>query len=81
MIEINDSGILAVDDKFEFTAHKCSKDRLTWNYSCKFRLTPKVKCPVKARVVMLCGYFRQQPITTHVNQVKLESLLNFSDTE
>lgn len=44
-------GILAVEDKYEFTAHECSKDGSMWSYSCKFRLTPKVKCPAKAKVV------------------------------
>ena len=38
------------DEKFEFIAHECSKDGLTWNYGCKYRLTPKVKCPAKAKL-------------------------------
>ena len=43
-------GILMYDEKFEFIAHECSKDGLTWNYGCKYRLTPKVKCPAKAKL-------------------------------
>ena len=44
-------GILAVDDKYEFTAHESTKDGLFWSYCCKYRLTPKIKCPARARVI------------------------------
>ena len=46
------SGILSVDNKFEFTVHESSKDASYWSYSCKYRQTPKVKCPAKARVIL-----------------------------
>ena len=44
-------GILAVDDRYEFTAHESSNNGSSWSYSCKFRLAPKVKCTAKAKVV------------------------------
>ena len=44
-------GILAVDDKYEFIAHDGSKDGKSWNYCCKYRKTPKIKCLAKAKVV------------------------------
>ena len=44
-------GILAVDDKYEYVAHDCSRDKLSWTYVCKYRKTCKVNCLSKARVV------------------------------
>ena len=44
-------GILAVDDKYQFVAHEGTKDGNIWSYYCKYRLTPKVRCKAKARVV------------------------------
>ena len=44
-------GILAVEDKYEFVAHEGTKDGNSWFYCCKYRLTPKIKCPAKARVM------------------------------
>ena len=44
-------GILAVENRYEFIAHESSTDGSSWSYCCKFRLTPKVKCSAKARVV------------------------------
>jgi hypothetical protein len=44
---------MAVDDQYEFTAHECSKDGTEWVYCCKYRLTPKVKCPGRVRVTQL----------------------------
>ena len=46
-------GILSVDDRYEFIAHLASKDKTMWKYSCKYRLTPKVKCSATAKVVSL----------------------------
>ena len=43
-------GILSVEDKYEFVAHESSKDKQSWTYVCKYRKTPKVACPVRARV-------------------------------
>jgi hypothetical protein len=43
---------MAVDEKFEFTAHECTKDGTAWVYCCKYRLTPKVRCGAKARIIM-----------------------------
>ena len=51
LIGIHILGILAVQDKYEFVAHEGTKDDIYWTYCCKYRLTPKVKCPAKARVV------------------------------
>ena len=44
-------GILAVDNKYQFVAHEGTKDGNIWSYYCKHRLTPKVRCQAKARVV------------------------------
>ena len=44
-------GILAVEDKYEFVAHEGAKDGNHWSNCYKYRLTPEVKCPAKARVV------------------------------
>ena len=49
--ETRNPGILSVDEKYEFTAHQCNKDRNFWTYAYKFSLTPKIKCPAKARVI------------------------------
>ena len=46
-------GILSVDDQYELTAHESSKDGTEWMYCCKYRLTPKVKCPGRAKVTKL----------------------------
>ena len=43
---------MAVDEKFEFTAHESTKDGSAWVYCCKYRLTPKVRCGAKARVIL-----------------------------
>ena len=40
-----------MDNKYEFTAHECGKQEQFWTYACKYRLTPKVRCPAKAKVV------------------------------
>ena len=45
------SGVLSVDVKYEFTAHESTKDGNSWWYCCKYRLTQKVRCPAKARVI------------------------------
>ena len=45
------SGVLSVDAKYEFTAHESTKDGNSWWYCCKYRLTQKVRCPAKARVI------------------------------
>ena len=43
---------MAVDEKFEFTAHESTKDGSAWVYCCKHRLTAKVRCGAKARVIL-----------------------------
>ena len=43
-------GILAVEDKYELTAHTSNKEDTVWVYNCKYRLTVKVLCPATARV-------------------------------
>ena len=44
-------GILAVEDKYELTAHTSNKEDTVWVYNCKYRLTAKVLCPATARVI------------------------------
>ena len=46
-------GILAVDDKYEFTVHRSNTAGSSWTYHCKYRQTPKIKCQAKAIVVEL----------------------------
>ena len=36
-------GIMAVDDKFEFTIAKSNKEGSVWSNRCKYLLTPKIK--------------------------------------
>ena len=45
-------GIMAVEDKYEFTAHDCSKDGTHWIYHCKYKSTPQIKCPAKAKIAI-----------------------------
>ena len=42
------SGILAVEDKYEFVAHEGTADGNCWSCCWKYQLTPEVKCPAKA---------------------------------
>ena len=49
--ERKNPGILAVDEKYELTAHVLSSDKKCWTYSCKYRLTRSVRCPAIAKVV------------------------------
>ena len=51
--ERKNPGIMAVDDKYEMTAHILSRDKSCWTYCCKYRLTRGVRCPATARVVQL----------------------------
>ena len=46
-------GILSVENMGEFTAHECSEDCSTWTYVYKYRLTPKVKCTAKTKLVYI----------------------------
>ena len=55
-------GIMAVDDKFEFTVAKSNKEGSVWSYRCKFLLTPKIKCKAKAKVVFYDGKWVLQEI-------------------
>ena len=43
------TGILAVDDEYEFIAHKLSKGG-EWSYHCKYYSTPTIMCPARAKV-------------------------------
>jgi hypothetical protein len=43
---------MAVDEKFEFTAHESTKDGSAWVYCCKHHLTAKFRCGAKARVIL-----------------------------
>ena len=52
------SGILAIEEKFELTAHCLSSDGLTWTYNCKYRLAPKVRCQATAKVSNFDGHWR-----------------------
>ena len=47
--------ILSVEDKYEFVAHECAKDKQSWLYVCKYCKTPKVTCPARARVPAVRG--------------------------
>ena len=55
-------GILAVQNKYEFTAHEVSNNGSTWTYNCKFRNTPKIKCSAKARVTGFDGKWFLQSV-------------------
>ena len=60
-------GILAVEDKYEFVAHEGTKDGNSWFYCCKYRLTPKIKCPAKARVMRFDDKWILQHADDHHN--------------
>ena len=49
-------GILAIDDKYELTAHSLSSDKLFWTYNCKYRLTQGIRCQATAKVVNKLHY-------------------------
>ena len=51
--ERKNPGILAVDEKFELSAHLVNKERNCWTYCCKFRLTKGVRCPASAKVLLV----------------------------
>ena len=51
--ERKNPGILAVDEKFELTAHLVNRERNCWTYCCKFRLTKGVRCPASAKVLLV----------------------------
>ena len=51
--ERRNPGILCVDEKYELTAHVLNAEQNCWTYTCKYRSTPKVKCPVVAKVVFI----------------------------
>ena len=55
-------GILAVQNKYEFTAHEVSNNGSIWTYNCKFRNTPKIKCSAKARVTGFDGKWFLQSV-------------------
>ena len=48
-------GILAVDERYEFVAHEVTKDCSRWTYCCKYKKTPKVKCPARAKMALFDG--------------------------
>ena len=56
-------GILAVENKYEFVAHESSKNLDKWLYICKYRRTPKVMCPARARVSL----FESKWIVQHID--------------
>ena len=58
-------GIMAVDDKFEFTVSKSNKEGSVWSYRCKYLLTPKIKCKAKAKVVLYDGKWVLQEISNN----------------
>ena len=72
-------GILAVDDKYEYVAHDCSRDKLSWTYVCKYRKTCKVNCLSKARVVFLItgGFYNTRMTIIHVSLTEQKLPLSF----
>ena len=48
-------GIMALDDKYEFTMLKSNKEGTVWTYRCKYNQSPKINCKATAKVAEFEG--------------------------
>ena len=53
--ERKNPGILAIEDRYEMTAHVLNRDKDCWTYCCKYRLTRGIRCQATVRVALLDG--------------------------
>ena len=67
-------GILAVQNKYEFTAHEVSNNGSISTYVCKFRNTPKINVQPKQKLqgLMGNGFFKVLTKFTVVNLIVQE---------